>query len=616
LPAAYVVLESLPLTPNGKLNRQALPEADGARPDSQMFVPPEGEIQERLAGIWSAVLNVETIGATDNFFELGGDSIHTIQVVARANQAGLDFAVRDMFECQTIAELNKAIRRKTPAATLQQRRTEDCRPSRFPSAHLLNGVGEDHLRNAIGSLDDVEDVLPLAPGADYMFARYLSEPAMGVPVIQSLSPVTDSRFDPIHLERAWQTLTERHSVLRSSFVWEQLPRPLQVVHKGVEFSFQYHDWRKLSAVEQEGKLLNYVRADRERSFDLRVPNPLRLSVIQLSDTRFQTLLTFNYLAFDGWALSIIYDQIADYFSASASGSSAAVTESVPYASYLEWISRQDVLKAKEFWIKEVGQTPAVSKLGDRAHELLAHSNATYLKRLAAHVFSADPQARVSNHYALLSKSASAALEAMARKHHLTMSSIASGAWAVVLSRITAATDVLFGIASSGRPAQLPHVETLVGRTLNPLPLRLAVQKEQPTATWLKHVQCKQVEIRQYEYVGLRSIHEWISASIDQPLFESYLVFQNLANLEFLVSRGWSSRRADVDRQRAFYIGDIHGLRLDVHPLEPVFVMMSYHTGVFDSATVAGLLDLYVATLEHAAEQPFGPVQDLLAIPLS
>jgi len=45
------------------------------------------------------------VGREDNFFELGGDSILSIQVVARAGQAGLRMSPRQMFEQQTVAEL-------------------------------------------------------------------------------------------------------------------------------------------------------------------------------------------------------------------------------------------------------------------------------------------------------------------------------------------------------------------------------------------------------------------------------------------------------------------------------------------------------------------------------
>ncbi|MEB3210772.1 MAG: condensation domain-containing protein, partial [Leptolyngbyaceae bacterium] len=106
VPATVVPLKTLPLTPNGKLDRRALPDPTTAQRDrSAIFVPPETETEKTLAQIWSQTLKLEKIGIHDNFFELGGDSILSIQIVARANQAGLHLTPKQVFENQTVAEL-------------------------------------------------------------------------------------------------------------------------------------------------------------------------------------------------------------------------------------------------------------------------------------------------------------------------------------------------------------------------------------------------------------------------------------------------------------------------------------------------------------------------------
>lgn len=106
LPSAFVFLKQLPLTPNGKTDRQALPAPDPFRSEGDgAFAAPRNQVEETLAGLWTSVLGVERVGINDNFFELGGDSILSIQIIARANQAGLRLSPRQLFQHQTIAEL-------------------------------------------------------------------------------------------------------------------------------------------------------------------------------------------------------------------------------------------------------------------------------------------------------------------------------------------------------------------------------------------------------------------------------------------------------------------------------------------------------------------------------
>jgi amino acid adenylation domain-containing protein/non-ribosomal peptide synthase protein (TIGR01720 family) len=106
VPSVFVFLEALPLTPNGKVDRRALPVPDRIRPDlDEDFIAPRTQAEELLAGIWSQVLRIEKVGIHDNFFELGGDSILSIQIIAKANQAGLHLVPKQLLQHQTIAEL-------------------------------------------------------------------------------------------------------------------------------------------------------------------------------------------------------------------------------------------------------------------------------------------------------------------------------------------------------------------------------------------------------------------------------------------------------------------------------------------------------------------------------
>ncbi|MEM9276299.1 MAG: amino acid adenylation domain-containing protein, partial [Cyanobacteria bacterium P01_F01_bin.143] len=104
VPGNFVQLDRFPLTPNGKIDRAALPLPELETRKSQI-IEPSTEKEQILVEIWQEVLNTDRIGIEDNFFELGGDSILSIQIIARARQAGLTFTPKQLFQYQTIAEL-------------------------------------------------------------------------------------------------------------------------------------------------------------------------------------------------------------------------------------------------------------------------------------------------------------------------------------------------------------------------------------------------------------------------------------------------------------------------------------------------------------------------------
>ena len=103
VPNTFVQMEALPLTPNGKINRAALPSPNIQGLSSKNFVPPRNPVEEKLAELWMQILGVNRIGINDNFFELGGDPILSMQIVAKANQAGLQITPKQLFDKPTIA---------------------------------------------------------------------------------------------------------------------------------------------------------------------------------------------------------------------------------------------------------------------------------------------------------------------------------------------------------------------------------------------------------------------------------------------------------------------------------------------------------------------------------
>ncbi|MGW1062488.1 amino acid adenylation domain-containing protein [Micromonospora rubida] len=108
VPTALVTLDALPLSPNGKLDRRALPAPVVTREASVALVEPRDDTERLLAGIWSEVLGVDTLGIDDDFFDLGGHSMLATQVVAKIRKAehgGRAVGVMDLFQKRTIREL-------------------------------------------------------------------------------------------------------------------------------------------------------------------------------------------------------------------------------------------------------------------------------------------------------------------------------------------------------------------------------------------------------------------------------------------------------------------------------------------------------------------------------
>jgi amino acid adenylation domain-containing protein len=107
VPSVYMMLEHLPLTPSGKVARRALPVPEQSRLETEeSYVAPHTASEEKLAGIWADVLNLDRVGVHDNFFNLGGHSLLATQVIARSNESfGVEVPLRALFDKPTVAGL-------------------------------------------------------------------------------------------------------------------------------------------------------------------------------------------------------------------------------------------------------------------------------------------------------------------------------------------------------------------------------------------------------------------------------------------------------------------------------------------------------------------------------
>ncbi|MDW8319409.1 MAG: condensation domain-containing protein, partial [Anaerolineae bacterium] len=282
VPSAFVVMDALPLTPNGKVDRKALPppeEAERAELGTD-YVPPSTPAERILADIWAQVLGVERVGAHDNFFELGGDSILSIQVVARANQAGLRLTPRQLFQAPTVAGL-AALAQEAGAPLAEQ--------------------------------GPVTGPVPLTPVQRWFFELDLPNRSHWN---QTLLFAAREPLEPAALRRAVAALLAHHDALRLRFAesetgWTAVNAGFDPAE--AEAVFLCHD---LSALpdDQASAQVEALAAAAQRSLDIVRGPLLRVVYFDLGPARpGRLLITVHHLAVDGvsWRI-LLQDLVAAY----------------------------------------------------------------------------------------------------------------------------------------------------------------------------------------------------------------------------------------------------------------------------------------------------------------
>jgi len=107
VPGAYVVMDEFPMTPNGKVDRKLLPIPDEQlREGNAPAVAARNPTEQRVAAIWSDLLETKAVGMRENFFDLGGHSLLLVRVHARLRDEFVaNISITDLFRFPTVESL-------------------------------------------------------------------------------------------------------------------------------------------------------------------------------------------------------------------------------------------------------------------------------------------------------------------------------------------------------------------------------------------------------------------------------------------------------------------------------------------------------------------------------
>ncbi|HJR08158.1 MAG TPA: amino acid adenylation domain-containing protein [Pyrinomonadaceae bacterium] len=440
------------------------------------------------------------------------------------------------------------------------------------------------------SSGNVEDIYLLSPLQEGLLFHSLYSPETDA-YLQQLRFSIRGRLDVAAFERAWQRVIERHPILRTGFVWERQEKPLQVVRRSVKLPWTELDWRALAPQEQQERFAALLDEDRRRGFDFAKAPLLRMTVVRMADNVYELFCTLHHLLTDGWSTSILIKEIFAFYNAAAEGREPQLNSPRPYREYIEWLGRQDMAAAEQFWRKMLAgfnaPTPLITDSSPQAMPAAAEAG-TEIQR------------------AWLSPATTEQLQSLARRSGITLNTLVLGAWSLLLSRYSGEPDVVFGVTISGRPASLAGVEEMVGCFINTLPIRVELPPGARLMPWLTELQHRLLEICEHEYSPLVQVHGYSDVPRGLPLFDSMLVFENYpleATAQDLSRRLESVAVHSVERSN-FPLG------LVAAPGAKLYLQLGYDPARFSFDTAGRMLDHLEAVLEHMAANPDGRLADL------
>jgi len=427
IPSVLVQMDALPLSANGKINRLSLPDPSEVRPNlSSVYVAPGTSDEERLAAIWSEVLQLERVGINDNFFELGGHSLLAARIVAQVrNEFKIELSLRVLFESPTIALM----------------------------VNHLESPSEDDLRGGTIDRHERNEKAPLSFTQQQFWLLDQTEPESCYSVcsaIEITGPLQVKR-----LQQAIEKIVERHEILRTNVVVNE-GDAVQVIAASMAAPFDVSDLSRLSIAERETEIQNQAAAESEKHFDLSSGPLLRVKVLSFGSDKSVLLMTMHHLICDGWSVDVLLRELGTLYRDLCAGHLPSLPDlKIQYADYAIWQRRR--LEGEQFdlqmdyWQRKLAGAPPTLDLPTDYPQ------------------PGRPLRKGSQESILLAANICEAIKTLSRQEGVTLFMTLLAAFQTLLFRYSGQEDIIVGAPIAGR--SILELQDLIGSFVNTLALR-------------------------------------------------------------------------------------------------------------------------------------------------
>ena len=410
---------------------------------------------------------------------------------------------------------------------------------------------------------DVKDMYSLSPMQEGMLFYYIMDKTSTAYFEQSSYGVS-GEIDHELFERAFNRLIERHEALRTIFIFDKTERSLQIVLKKREAKIYYKDISHLDENKKKTYINNFKKRDKYLGFDLSRDILIRLAILKKCEKSYEIIWSFHHIIMDGWCTTILIKEMLSIYSSIRDGKPVNLPGTVPYSTYIKWLENQNKAEGLEYWRKYLENFESLTGIPKSESEQ-------------------DDQYKQEEYRVIINKAISGRLNRLANENNVTINMIFQALWGVLLQKLNNTNDVLFGSVVSGRPADLPDIERIVGLFINTIPVRIQNEPDETFERLIRRTKKETNLSQKYGFVPLSEIQS--TSRLKRNLLDHILVFENYPldhevksvnknrDLGFSISSVDSFEQTNYDLNVAAYTADQLNLVIRYNSLvyEPVLI---------------------------------------------
>ncbi|WP_298516674.1 non-ribosomal peptide synthetase [uncultured Kordia sp.] len=360
--------------------------------------------------------------------------------------------------------------------------------------------------------NNVVDVLPMSllqKGIFYHYQRNTSSKAY----FEQKNFKLRGNFNANQVAEAFQVVLDKYSILRTSFSDDIGGDLLQIVKGNQKLNFNYHDVSEVSEEVRNETLKTIKDQDIKDGFDIEKDTLIRLNVFKLAPSIFEFCLSHHHILFDGWCNGLIFSDFFKAYIQLQQGVVIDIGSEIPFSNYINWLTKRDNSEAVTYWKELLFDYDKGVKV-------------PYEKNIIV-----EDASKLHDRYSFhITEEETIALQRLANTNRVTLNTLISGIWGMLLAKYNDTKDVVFGAVVSGRPGDLQHVESMVGLFINTIPVRVRFEEESFENVVKDHQQFW-IDSQAHQYLQLSEIQA--NSQLKDRLINHLYVFENYPSLSSL-----------------------------------------------------------------------------------
>ncbi len=454
-----------------------------------------------------------------------------------------------------------------------------------PSDCLYKGLSFDVLKK-LQNQYPVEDVYRLSPLQEGILFDVVREKDYD-PYFRQVSYTVEGDLNVGHVESAFNMLLEQHDILRANFNRFDAEEPFQIISKEKKIEFIYFDFE--GKPEQQDLLEEYKKEDEYAKFDLEQGALMRVTVIRMSENVYELIWSYHHIVLDGLCLPILTEEFLTFYNILLTGTKKEFPSPTRFKKYIEWLEQTNIDEAKDYWNDCIKGYSQVANLPEQRN---AKFDKNETEDIGIQIDSEQTKAIIE----------------FASNNGITLSTLLQTTWGILLGYYSDLSDTLFGRVISGRPPEIPNIDSMIGMFINTVPTRVQFDKQTSFVELSQQIQQQIIQGNDFSHIQLADILS--TNPLGNNLFNHILDIRNFGTKdpdELLKNNDIGIK---VFNESNFEPPSIYDLLITIVQTNEIYFQYTYKKSVYEREFIEDLGRRFAAVINQIVLNPTIKIEEI------